>query len=126
MSLNILVVDDSPVMRKIVLRVLRMSSLPVRHIFEASDGHDAWTLLQNHTDINLGVFDLNMPIMNGEELIARIRADATHRGLPIVVVSTEGSAKRVARLKRRGVRFLQKPFEPELLIQTIGEATGAE
>ena len=124
MSLRILVVDDSPVMRKMVIRVLGMSGLPIEAVHEASQGQEALDVLARDRGINLGLFDVNMPVLNGEQLVEQIRAEPHTAGLPVVMVSTEGSAERIARLKKLGAAFIRKPFGPEALLDAIISATG--
>jgi len=60
-----------------------------------------------------------MPVMNGEEMIDHMRANPEMRDLPVVVVSTEGSETRIARLEEKGVVFIHKPFEAETIRDTI-------
>ncbi|MES1186634.1 MAG: response regulator [Myxococcales bacterium] len=124
MSLNVLVVDDSPVMRKMVIRVLGMSGLPIESVHEACQGREALDVLAREGGINLGLFDVNMPILNGEELVMLIRAQPETAALPVVMVSTEGSVERIERLKRLGAAFIRKPFGPEALLDAIISATG--
>jgi two-component system, chemotaxis family, chemotaxis protein CheY len=123
-SLRILVVDDSPVMRKMVIRTLNMSGLPIEAVHEACQGREALDLLAKEDGINLGLFDVNMPVLNGEELVMLVRAEPKTAGLPVVMVSTEGSAERIERLKRLGAAFIRKPFGPEALLDAIISATG--
>lgn len=125
MSLRILVVDDSPVMRKMVIRVLGMSGLPIEAVHEACQGREALDVLAREENINLGLFDVNMPVLNGEELVMLVRAEPKTADLPVVMVSTEGSAERIERLKRLGAAFVRKPFGPEALLDAIISATGA-
>ena len=124
MSLNVLVVDDSPVMRKMVIRVLGMSGLPIESVHEACQGREALAVLARESRINLGLFDVNMPVLNGEELVIQIRAEPKTALLPVVMVSTEGSVERIDRLKRLGAAFIRKPFGPEALLDAIINATG--
>jgi len=123
-SLNVLVVDDSPVMRKMVIRVLGMSGLPIESVHEACQGREALAVLARESRINLGLFDVNMPVLNGEELVIQIRAEPKTALLPVVMVSTEGSVERIDRLKRLGAAFIRKPFGPEALLDAIISATG--
>ncbi len=126
MSLNILVVDDSATMRKMIIRTLHLSGLPLGEIFEASNGHEGLLALAKNR-VDLALVDINMPEMNGEEMISRIRKNPTFKGLPIVVVSTEGSTTRIsALLSNHGVGFVHKPFTPERLSQMVHEVTGGE
>lgn len=124
MSLRILVVDDSPVMRKMVIRTLNMSGLPIEAVHEATQGREALDVLAREEGINLGLFDVNMPVLNGEELVMLVRAEPKTAALPVVMVSTEGSAERIERLKRLGAAFVRKPFGPEALLDAIISATG--
>jgi two-component system, chemotaxis family, chemotaxis protein CheY len=122
-AFNILVVDDSAVMRAMIIRVLRLSSVPVGEIHQASNGEDGLRLL-NENWVDLALVDLNMPVMNGEELIERIRQNPETATLPIVVVSTESCETRIESLRRKNVDFIHKPFNPEQLGNTILRLTG--
>jgi two-component system chemotaxis response regulator CheY len=123
MALNVLVVDDSAVMRAMIIRTLRVSRLPVREIHEASNGREALALLDREW-IDLALVDINMPEMTGEELIDRVRSLPTLSDLPLIVVSTEGSETRIARIRARGAAFVHKPFTPERLRDEIVRLTG--
>jgi len=126
MSLNILVVDDSTTMRKMIIRTLHLSGLPLGEIFEASNGHEGLLALAKNR-VDLALVDINMPEMNGEEMISRIRKNPIFKELPMVVVSTEGSTTRIsALLSNHGVGFVHKPFTPERLSQVVHEVTGGE
>jgi two-component system chemotaxis response regulator CheY len=123
MSFNVLVVDDSSVMRSIIIRTLKLSGLPVAEIFEAGNGMEALHLLEG-TWVDLALVDINMPVMGGEELIDRLRGNPATEDLPVIVVSTEGSQTRIDSLHRKGVRFIHKPFTPEQLRENIISLTG--
>jgi two-component system chemotaxis response regulator CheY len=125
MSLNVMIVDDSAVMRSMVFKTLRLSGLPVKEIHQASNGQEALALFEKHW-IDLALVDLNMPVMSGEELIDRVKADPARQNLPIIAVSTKGSQTRIDSLRAKGVAFVQKPFTPEKLRQVILELTGVE
>lgn len=124
MALNVIVVDDSAVMRAMIIKTLRLSRLPVREIHQSSNGVEALAVLDEHW-IDLALVDINMPEMNGEELIERVRANPATADLAIVVVSTEGSRTRIARLQAHGAGFVHKPFTPERLRAEIVRLTGA-
>ncbi|MGC8833703.1 MAG: response regulator [Armatimonadota bacterium] len=123
MSLNVLIVDDSAVMRAVVARTLRLSGLPVGEIYEASNGVEALDVLDKCW-IDLALVDIHMPVMNGEQMIARVRERSDTANLPIVVVSSEGSIERVENLRSQGVLFIQKPFTPETLKHVIEDIVG--
>ena len=112
MTNDILVVDDSAVMRAMLIRVLRLSGLPIGTVHEAGDGVQALALLAAHS-VDLALLDINMPVMNGDELLDRIRADAGMARLPVIIVSTERSDARIESFARRGAAFITKPFTPE-------------
>jgi two-component system chemotaxis response regulator CheY len=67
-----------------------------------------------------------MPVMTGEEMIEQMQTRAELKGIPTVVVSTEGSQTRIERLQRLGVRFIHKPFSPEAIRDTLKEMLGSE
>ncbi len=62
--------------------------------------------------------------MNGEEMIDRMQENPAIRDIPIIVVSTEGSKTRIERLQHKGVRFIHKPFSPEIIRDTVTDITG--
>jgi two-component system chemotaxis response regulator CheY len=123
MALNILVVDDSAVMRTMIIKTLRISGLPLGEIYEASNGQEGLQVL-NDNWIDLALVDINMPVMSGEEMIDAARANPETADLPIVVVSTESSETRIEMLQKKGAEFVHKPFTPESLRQTIVRMTG--
>lgn len=123
MALNVLVVDDSAVMRSMLIRTLRLSGLPLTNVHQAGDGAAALAVLAEH-DVDLALVDINMPVMDGEQLIERVRADARLAGVAIVVVSTEGSETRIDALKARGASFIHKPFTPEQVRSTVLRVLG--
>lgn len=123
MAFNVLVVDDNSVMRTVIIRTLRMSGIPLGEVHQAGDGREALEVLgQNWVD--LALVDINMPVMNGEELIDRVRDNPEIRDLAIIVVSTESSETRIAKVRRQGAHFVHKPFTPEQIRHTILEVTG--
>lgn len=120
MALNVLIVDDSAVMRTMVLKVLKMSGVPLGEVYEAADGKQGLDTLDRNW-VDLVIVDINMPVMTGVEMIEHVRANPSLHDLPIVVVSTEGSESRIGRLAEQGVRFVHKPFTPEILKAAVTE-----
>ena len=118
MGLNVLVVDDSAVMRKMIIKVLRLCGLPLGEILEAGDGAEGLGVLDAQP-VDLALVDINMPVMDGEEMIRRLREDPDKSALAVIVVSTEGSQARVHLLQEKGAAFVHKPFRPEDLKKTI-------
>jgi len=123
MVFNTLVIDDSVVMRKMIIRTLKMSGVPIGEIHEAGDGAEALQVMEERW-IDLALVDINMPVMNGEEFIRRVRADESMRDLAIIVVSTESSEARIRALKEMRAAFVHKPFTPEMLREKIIQVTG--
>jgi len=123
MALNMLVVDDSATMRKMIIRTLRVAGFSLHEIQEAADGLEALEKLAAN-DIDLALLDLNMPGMGGLAALERIRSDPHTRDLPVVVVSTEGSETRIQLVRSQGARFLRKPFTPEDLVAAVADAIG--
>ena len=123
MVLNVIVVDDSALMRLVIARALRMLGLPIGRSDEAADGVAALAALRARS-FELAIVDVNMPHMNGIELIEAIGRDAELARIPIVVVSTEASKARLAELRERAIRFLRKPFDPERLLDAVVGALG--
>ena len=120
-GLSVLVVDDSSVARAMIIKTLRMTGLPLSEVREAPNGKEALEAIGEHW-IDLILADINMPVMNGDEMIERLQANSTWPPVPIVVVSTDGSQPLIEKLLAHGVRYLRKPFTPEMLHETIVEA----
>ena len=123
MALNILVVDDSAVMRMMIEKTLRMLNIPIGQIFQAANGQEGLAALEARW-VDVVLVDINMPVMNGEEMIERIRQNPLARALPIIVISTEGSETRIERLMQKGAVFVHKPFSPETIREVIKQITG--
>jgi len=123
MSINILIVDDSAVMRAMILKTMRMAGLPLGETYQAANGQEGLDVLNQHW-IDLVIADINMPIMNGEEMIDRMQENPDTKEIPIIVVSTEGSKARIERLQHKGAMFIHKPFSPEIIRDTIEAITG--
>ena len=123
MAINILVVDDSGVMRSMVIKTLRMTDIPLGDIHQAGNGREGLDVLGEQW-IDLAIVDINMPVMNGEEMIDRMRDDPGMKDLPVIVVSTEGSKARIERLEHKGAVFIHKPFTAEIVRDTIHRILG--
>jgi two-component system chemotaxis response regulator CheY len=124
MALNVLVVDDSETVRAIIARTLRLAEVPVGELYQASDGKQALEILHNNW-VDLVFADINMPVMNGVELVERMSADGLLKTVPVIIVSTEGSAARIEQLKAKGVSaYVRKPFTPEILREAVRATTG--
>jgi two-component system chemotaxis response regulator CheY len=125
MALNVLIVDDSAAMRSIIQKTLHLSGLEIEKIYQAKNGEEALQMLEENW-VDLALVDINMPIMDGETLINRVRENPDWSDLAIVVVSTESSEARIVQLRSKDVEFIHKPFAPETLRQTVFQITGVE
>ncbi len=125
MAINVLIVDDSGVMRAMILKTITLSGLPLGDVHQAANGKEGLDVLDRHW-IDLVIADINMPVMSGEEMIVSMRAQPNLKNIPTIVVSTEGSRARIERLEGQGVRFVHKPFTPELIRDTLREVLGSE
>lgn len=124
MALNILLVDDSATVRAVVTKSLRLAQAPVNELFEASNGKEALGILAEQW-VDLVFADINMPVMNGVEMIEKMSEDGLLKTIPVVVISTEGSTTRIEELRLLGVRgYLRKPFTPEQIREIIDQVTG--
>ena len=123
MALNVLIVDDSAVMRTMVLRTLKLSGVAIGEVYQAADGQAGLECIQEHW-VDLVLLDLNMPRMNGEELLGEIRGNPETANVAVIVVSTEGSESRINLIHRLGAGFVHKPFHPEQLRAIILQLTG--
>ena len=125
MGYNILLIDDSMIVRQVIKKSLGLTNLEINQVFEAGNGLEALNLLEESW-IDIIFLDINMPIMNGVEFIDKLRANEEHRNTPVIVISTEGARERKAQLADKDVRaYLRKPVTPELLTETINETLGS-
>lgn len=125
MPINVLLVDDSAVMRRMITRTLQLSGVPVASIVACGNGAEALDALRT-CRVDLALVDINMPVMDGEQFLDHVRADANLAPLPVIIVSTESSPVRVDRLRQKGALFVHKPFTPELLRDTIHSLPGLD
>ncbi|MRS11954.1 MAG: response regulator [Actinobacteria bacterium] len=123
MALNVLVVDDSDVIRNMIIKTLRLADIPVGATFEAGNGKEALDIVDANW-IDLVLADINMPIMDGVEMLRRLRSDHRHAELPVIVVTTEGSSERIAELQDADVSaYVRKPFTPEMIRRVVDDVT---
>jgi len=110
MEPDVLVVDDSAAIRKILQRVLRQTGMAIHTIFEAGDGQEALALLQTQK-VGLILTDINMPKMDGMELLRTLKASPTWRAIPVVMITTEGGETKVGEAVRLGAAgYVRMPF----------------
>lgn len=111
-----LVVDDSPSVRQLVGHTLRQAGFEV---IEGTDGKDGLAHLA-HEHVDLVITDLNMPEMNGLELVTRLRGLRQYRFTPVLMLTTEnGDARKQAGRAAGATGWITKPFDPKQLLQVI-------
>jgi two-component system, chemotaxis family, chemotaxis protein CheY len=124
--MRILIVDDSAMMRAMIKRVIKLADVPVDDILEATNGAEALELLKQH-DVHLLLTDINMPVMNGADMLREISLNDRWRNLNRVIISTDGSTVRREEAEELDVRcYLEKPFSPEVLRDVLNELADNE
>jgi len=124
MAFNILIVDDSPAMRRVVRRVVDLSGVQVGNYLEAGDGKQALTVLRAEW-VDLILTDINMPEMDGEELLVAVRKDDTLKSIPVLVVSTDQTEARIEQMLALGADgYISKPFAPATLSEEMHRLLG--
>lgn len=126
MSCNVLVVDDSPILRTAIKKVVKLAGVGEDHTFEAGNGQEALDILET-VWVDLVLLDLNMPVMDGEQFAQELRKRPDLKDVAVVVVSTESNKARLERMRELGViDTLHKPFEPEDLRRLIATVLGVK
>jgi two-component system chemotaxis response regulator CheY len=116
-EIKVLVVDDSMTARNHIARVL--SNLGIEHITKAKNGLDAIDKL-SEADFDLIVTDLNMPEMDGQQLIEYVRHEIGNTYIPILMVTSEDDTARLSSVQQSGVSAIcDKPFEPQAIREVL-------
>jgi len=114
-----LIVEDSPMMRQLL--VFAMSRVKNMAIVEADDGVEALKMLAG-AKFDIVITDINMPIMDGLKLVKRIRSDAVHHDVPIVIITTEGAEEDRQRALQLGANaYITKPIQAPQVISKVKE-----
>ncbi len=117
--LDVLIVDDSAAIRKILQRVLRQTEVPIGTVYEAGDGVEALETLRRQS-IGLVLSDINMPNMDGLEFLTKMRAEQVWNAIPVLMVSTEGTQAKVLEAVERGASgYVRKPFTAEQIKEKL-------
>jgi two-component system, chemotaxis family, chemotaxis protein CheY len=119
-----LIVDDSAVMRKVIERTLRQAGLTLLEVLQASNGEEALDLLRQDAAaerrLNIIFTDMNMPVMDGLTFLERKRSENLALGVPVVIITTEGSQSLVLGAIAAGARgYICKPFTADQIKQRI-------
>jgi two-component system chemotaxis response regulator CheY len=119
MALDVLIVDDSAAIRKILHRVLVQAEVVLGKVHEASDGNEALEKLKTER-VGLILSDINMPNMDGIEFLTRIKADDAHKAVPVLMVTTEGSQAKVLQALELGAAgYVKKPFTADQIKEKL-------
>ncbi len=126
MAFNILIVDDSETSRAVIIKTLQIAEVPLNDVFQASHGREGLAVLSDRW-IDLVFADINMPVMNGIEMVDRMWEDGLLKTIPVVIVSTVGNKTLIDQFMAKGVKaYVRKPFTPEqirsLMWQILGVA----
>ena len=117
--LDVLIVDDSAAIRKILQRVLRQTEIPIGTVYEAGDGVEALETMRRQT-IGLVLSDINMPNMDGLEFLTKMRAEPVWNGIPVLMVSTEWTQAKVLEAVERGASgYFRNPFTAEQIKEKL-------
>jgi len=115
MSYNVLVVDDSASMRKVIKKTLRISGFSVGDCLEAGNGREALDVLETQW-VDLILSDIHMPVLDGFGLLRALREKSEWRDLPVVLITTESNEDRLQEAMSLGARgYIRKPFRPEVI-----------
>ncbi len=121
MTHTILVVDDSGTVRQQVSTVLKQAGFEMA---QAADGVEGLALIESNRNIKLVICDVNMPVMNGLEMVEKIKSKPENKDLPILMLTTEGQLSMIKRAKEAGaVGWIVKPFKADQLVQTAKKLT---
>ncbi len=119
MPVDVLIVDDSAAIRKILQRVLRQAEIPLGQVHEAGDGLEALEKLRTEK-VTLVLADINMPKMDGLQLLTQIKASAEWKHLPVIMVTTEGNQSKVLEAVQLGAAgYVRKPFTADQIQHTL-------
>jgi two-component system chemotaxis response regulator CheY len=123
MAKKVLIVDDSRTVRQQLGIVLTEAGYEV---VEATDGLDGAEKIAASNDLAMVICDVNMPRMNGIEMLTFLKQDPRNANLLVLMLTTEGQPALIARAKAAGARgWIVKPFKPDLLLGTVRKLVGA-
>lgn len=122
---SFLVIDDSKLHHQMYRLIFSRGALSGSTVYFATNGREGYSLLAAHPELTLVLLDLNMPEMNGLEVLERRRAEQLHLHIPVVLVTTEGTAEDEARGRSAGAwDYLRKPFQPADVERLVQRARG--
>jgi two-component system, chemotaxis family, chemotaxis protein CheY len=124
--LNILIVDDSATMRALLHRVVGLADLPIGTIYQAPNGLEALKILET-CSVQAVFTDLNMPVMNGMQLLREMAKRDSWKDLLRIIISTDGSKLRRDEARELNVNlYVEKPFRPEVVRDVLCQIASAD
>lgn len=118
MPVDVLIVDDSAAIRKILQRVLLQTDLQLGKVHEAGDGVEALAALKDNK-VGLILSDINMPNMDGLQLLSELKK-TDHKQVPVLMITTEGAQAKVIEAVNLGaVGYVRKPFTAEQIKEKL-------
>lgn len=124
MAINVLITDDSAVMRSMIKRVLNLTGLPLANVHTAKNGNECLQIL-NENWVDILFLDINMPGLDGLSVLRVLSQDEDLSRLPVIVISAESNRELTKDLPSKSVRaFVGKPFTPEELRKAVLKAAG--
>jgi len=125
MAYNMLIVDDSFPMRSVIKKTIKASGFGTTEFFDAANGIEALKILEDEW-MDIVITDYNMPEMDGMELIRQMKKNELFGSIPVLVITTEGSQKKVEEFITSGASgYIKKPFTPEFIREKLTEILGA-
>lgn len=119
MAIDVLIVDDSAAIRKILHRVLVQADVPLGRVVEAGDGVEALEALKSNK-VALILSDINMPNMDGLQFLSAVKAKPDVKDVPVIMVTTEGGSSKVMEAVKLGaVGYVRKPFTAEQIKEKL-------
>lgn len=125
--MNILIVDDSKIVRRMLLNIMgryfKPPTYPEVNLFEAEDGVVAMKIMEKQK-IDIMLLDWNMPNMNGEQVVDAVRANKEWNKTRIIMATTEGGKESVMKMIKKGVNgYMVKPFQEDAIYKTLDTVT---
>ena len=117
---RILIAEDELALNDLLQDALNMAGY---RTVSAKHGLEALKIIREQSP-DLVILDINMPVMNGEDMMIRMKADPEMRDIPVIIISTEGSKTRIDSLTEMGAIFIRKPFTPEIVRDAVNRSLG--
>jgi len=119
MAVDVLIVDDSAAIRKILQRMLGQAGFSLGKVLEAGDGVEALEKMKNET-VNLVLSDINMPNMDGIQLLSELKANPEFKHVPVIMITTEGGEAKVMEAVQLGAAgYVRKPFTADQIKEKL-------